>query len=302
MRYLVPVLLLTLVVIASGCTAPGQNGSPVICTPSEKRCAGNFIEECSVEGTYWVNLGECQYGCNSIQKECNPLLPSSDYSVEFVSWPSWFITESDFDIEWKVNSVAQKEIMHTAIHYGYTSVASPASPSDYPNGTAVLNGTIPARFTAKVKLTQPGKVYMRAHAIIDGRHYWSEEKEIDVRSLSGIDNSIAFVNRPSRVLTNQTIALTWSVSGAQKTTTHTAMHYDTLSRGGTFGFDVTPAVSGYRYTASNYISGNYTVPNTFVADITPTATGKIYARAHAVIDGKNFWTDEIIIDVSDGSI
>lgn len=35
----------------------------VVCTPNERRCNGNYIEQCSSEGTGWTSVQECDLGC-----------------------------------------------------------------------------------------------------------------------------------------------------------------------------------------------------------------------------------------------
>jgi hypothetical protein len=70
------------------CDAGCVNGECVStsCTPGDKRCSGNFKQECSILGK-WENKGDrCQYGCKEVsevpvckspgctadEKRCNP--------------------------------------------------------------------------------------------------------------------------------------------------------------------------------------------------------------------------------------
>lgn len=43
-----------------------------ICTPFEKRCHNNTIQECNEEGTGWIDREYCEYGCNKTTITCNP--------------------------------------------------------------------------------------------------------------------------------------------------------------------------------------------------------------------------------------
>ena len=84
------------------------------------------------------------------------------------------------------------------------------------------------------------------------------------------------------------------LQGAGFGATHTAVHFDTVSHSGSWGTDVTPAQSGYADFTKEYASGNYAFPATFNGTaIAPAGgSGLLYFRAHAIIDGKNYWTPE----------
>ena len=43
-----------------------------ICTPAEKRCVGNNLQQCNLEGTAWLTIETCLYGCNTTTLTCNP--------------------------------------------------------------------------------------------------------------------------------------------------------------------------------------------------------------------------------------
>ncbi len=45
---------------------------PKICTPDEKRCINNNLEQCNVDGTAWSILETCENGCNYENHSCNP--------------------------------------------------------------------------------------------------------------------------------------------------------------------------------------------------------------------------------------
>ncbi|MDA2922478.1 hypothetical protein MYX07_04410 [Patescibacteria group bacterium AH-259-L07] len=103
-------------------------------------------------------------------------------AIEVTHFPKSVKTGRLFDITWQVNSPQPLTIPHTAIHYG------PESKPDisYPNFTQEFNSgsfDIPNVFVALVTaLENPGKLYFRAHAVIEGENVWTKERVIDIQS------------------------------------------------------------------------------------------------------------------------
>jgi hypothetical protein len=48
-----------------------------VCTPHEKRCIGNDLQQCSADGSKWESIQICEYGCNPATLICNakPITP-----------------------------------------------------------------------------------------------------------------------------------------------------------------------------------------------------------------------------------
>lgn len=106
--------------------------------------------------------------------------------------------------------------------------------------------------------------------------------------------SVVVTQSPTEAIAGQAFTIGWKVNAdAQKTITHTAIHYDTSSHPGTFGTDVPPPASGYPELTPEFASGTFSIPNTFTTDITVDQEVTIYFRAHAIIDGKHYWSDEM---------
>lgn len=103
--------------------------------------------------------------------------------------------------------------------------------------------------------------------------------------------SVDIVSAPTTATAGVPFTITWTVSGPVETIQHTAVHYDYVSHPGTLGEDVGPP-GGYAYLTTEFASGSFNIPNTFSVNITPTETGILYFRAHAIANGKNYWTDE----------
>jgi PGF-pre-PGF domain-containing protein len=43
-----------------------------VCTPNAKRCSDSSLQKCNAEGTGWITLETCSYGCNATTLTCNP--------------------------------------------------------------------------------------------------------------------------------------------------------------------------------------------------------------------------------------
>ncbi len=115
------------------------------------------------------------------------------------------------------------------------------------------------------------------------------------------DSTIRVVYAPKEVKKDKAFSLAWGLNavGDVTETTHTAVYYDTVSRAGTLNTDATPEQAGYASFTKDFIGKNHPVPQTFTIDFTAEQTGELFFRALAVIDGKNYWTDEYKIVVKE---
>ncbi len=102
--------------------------------------------------------------------------------IKTVSSPDKVELGQTFNITWRIESNKNLSIPHTAIHYGASSVPYTQSAADYRFASKVLSGTIPALFTTEFAIETYGTIYFRAHAIIDGKDYWSDEKLLIVNA------------------------------------------------------------------------------------------------------------------------
>ncbi len=109
-----------------------------------------------------------------------PVPTPSGISVEILTAPDTAVAGKSFVVTWSVNSQVQKNIAHTAVHYGSEPKAEPLTLASYPSLTTPLGGTIPANFNTSLVINTTGVTYFRAHAIVDGSHYWSPEKMITI--------------------------------------------------------------------------------------------------------------------------
>ena len=65
-------------VYAESVEAAPEQPPEAICTPTEKRCIGNELQECSADGTEWGIVETCWFGCDSAKLQCKEgPIPSS---------------------------------------------------------------------------------------------------------------------------------------------------------------------------------------------------------------------------------
>jgi len=117
--------------------------------------------------------------------------------------------------------------------------------------------------------------------------------------MKAIEPTVVIVSAPTEAEAGKSFSITWRIDDHAGTIPHTAIHYDYASYPGDFGTGVAPAQAGYNELTTDYASGIFQVPNTFVSVIRPDVSGTLYYRVHAVVDGKNYWTSERSIAVKD---
>ncbi|MEW6722265.1 MAG: hypothetical protein AB1324_03315 [Candidatus Micrarchaeota archaeon] len=235
--------------------------------------------------------------------------PAQEASIRLLPPPASVGAGESFQLSWEVSG-PQKTITHTAVHYGSESkpgkfgtgvgpdaAGYPGLSEEFASGSF----SVPGNFTANINAPSvPGRLYFRAHAIIDGKHYWTDEMSVEVTGgAEPAEPSISVVAAPSTAASGKNFNVTWNVSGPAGTIMHTAVHYDTVSHPGDFGTDVGPAQSGYPSLTPEFASVESAIPDDFTASIAaPSAPGKIYYRAHAIVGGKHYWTEERTVEVT----
>lgn len=103
--------------------------------------------------------------------------------IEITSLPKTVVAGNPVVVKWELRGFAEST-SHTAVHWGYASVASPSSPPDYPSATAYRYSSIPADLEDAFTPDHEGTVYLRAHTSIYGGNFWSDEKTITVTAPS----------------------------------------------------------------------------------------------------------------------
>lgn len=104
---------------------------------------------------------------------------------------------------------------------------------------------------------------------------------------------VAVISHPASVEAGESFVISWQVNPSEPVMIpHTAIHYGPESR----------ADIGYPGLTPEFNLGNFKTPDVFTSVITaPQNPGKLYFRAHAIIEDREVWTEELIIDVGPGS-
>lgn len=131
-----------------------------------------------------------------------PTLPKEEAaqpaaSVVLKSPPKIAAAGIEFTVSWSITG-EPGTTQHTAVHYGRQSVPDPKAPSDYSLTSHIFCTSTPCKvpnsFQTPIKIQEDGIYYYRAHTIINGNHYWSEEASINVSSAPEVVTMFA---RPS---------------------------------------------------------------------------------------------------------
>lgn len=110
--------------------------------------------------------------------------------------------------------------------------------------------------------------------------------------------SIVLLGVPAVGTVGKELRITWRINNIEETTiNHTAVHYDYESHPGDLGIDVTPAESGYPFLTPTHAQAESKIPATFSDAFIPDRAGIIYLRAHFILDSKQYWTDEVSIEI-----
>ncbi len=125
---------------------------------------------------------------------------------------------------------------------------------------------------------------------------WAGTREEPTQAIVGTSVVVQSSSASARVGAPTT--LTWEVRApVGATATHTAVHWGTSSTSGELGTEVAPGAAGYPNLLPDYAQGSFALPRTFSSAITFTTAGTQYYRAHAIIDGKNYWSPEYSVVV-----
>ena len=109
-----------------------------------------------------------------------PTFFEDEIKINFIRIPRTIKMQTPVEITWQIKSSLKKEIQHTALRYGLSSIPNPQSLNDYPQSSPVLNGLIPGEYSTAVQFQNSGRIYMRANVIINEINYWSPETVINI--------------------------------------------------------------------------------------------------------------------------
>jgi len=128
-----------------------------------------------------------------------------------------------------------------------------------------------------------------------------EEKEESTESTMEELPKVTVTDKPDTVEAGKDFTVTWMVdSPSQKTIAHTAVHFGSESNPGEISTDTGPGGTAYTKLTTDFAAGEFTIPNTFTPTITaPSIPQTNYFRAHAIVDGENYWSDEFSISITE---
>lgn len=113
---------------------------------------------------------------------------------------------------------------------------------------------------------------------------------------------VSLLKTPSRFVVGEQSSVQWEVQTASsQTIAHTAVHWGTESqKGKKLGKQDGPQAAGYPNLTTKYAKGEFSVPGTFSDSFSvPSGATMVYMRAHAIINGENYWSDERAVPVSE---
>ncbi|OGG21755.1 hypothetical protein A3B48_03595 [Candidatus Gottesmanbacteria bacterium RIFCSPLOWO2_01_FULL_40_10] len=225
------------------------------------------------------------------------------YRLTLVDAPKEVNANTTATFTWRIDGPATT-INHTAIHLGTSTqtgeLGRDVKPENTPYNLVVqdfANGTfnVPLQFIGNIGMDTPGTYYYRVHAEIKGKHYWTDEYSLEVKVP---EYKVSLLDAPAEVIEDATFAFTWRVDGLPTTINHTSVHYGAESTAGDLGKDVAPEDTNYTDLVNDFAKGNFNIPLQFVGNTAIARTGTYYFRAHAIINGQHYWTEEKTLTVN----
>lgn len=102
--------------------------------------------------------------------------------------------------------------------------------------------------------------------------------------------SVEVLNAPATAVAGQGFVVSWRVNNpTQVNIPHTAVHYGQESKSEPLTLSSYPSLTTPK---------NGTIPAEFSANITINKAGVTYFRAHAIIDGNNYWSSEMMVTIT----
>lgn len=215
-----------------------------------------------------------------------PAATATVTKVYVVSSPEKVSNETTAQVCWRVEGTGT--ISHTALHFD-TASHPDGSFSAYPqavypnNGPAVGTHRLPGAFCANLGPLN-ATTYYKAHAMVSpAASQLSTEESIVAGSGNGTADTLG---APEVFPGGQSYSFCWETPGLTGIAQHTAIHYGTESKpNGTFS-DYPSAV--YPDNGPATTTGSFALPGPFCANITMPASGTLYLRAHALVNGTSF--------------
>lgn len=224
------------------------------------------------------------------------------YKVTLVDAPKEILATGVATFTWRIDG-PPTTANHTAVHFGVESNSGDLETKVAPADTKYTNFVrdfaegkfdVPLQFIGNVRVDAPGTYYFRVHANVKDKNYWSDEYTFTVVPT---DYKVSLVNSLTEVAVGTAATFTWKIEGGPPTTIHqTAVYIGTVSNPGSLGKEVAPKDTKYTEFSRDFAKGDFSVPLQFVGNHKITKEGTYFYRVYALIDDKNYWTDEYSLE------
>jgi hypothetical protein len=113
----------------------------------------------------------------------------TQFSIEFEKIPETLVVNQPANFSWKVSAPESFSTTATGIYWSYDSSPSALTKLDSPKAVNYQNFTedyssglfkLPDTFDLNLKFSKVGVIYLRAYALIDKDHLWTQERQIVV--------------------------------------------------------------------------------------------------------------------------
>ena len=219
------------------------------------------------------------------------------YRLTFVDSPKEVISGNNAAFTWRIDG-PPAVVNHTAIHFGTVSgegeLGKEIKPEDTKYTQEMLKDfsdgkyNIPLQFVGNIAISKPGKYYYRAHTLVKGKNYWSDEYTLEVKKT---DWKISVLSAPKDAAVGNN-TFTWRIEGPATSVSKTVVYYGLESTSGVLGKEVIPEDTQYTQYVKDFEKGKYDVPLQFVGNTKIASPGAYFYRAHVNIGGQNYWSDE----------
>lgn len=134
-------------------------------------------------------------------------------------------------------------------------------------------------------------VFLVYHNYIQARNTFTSTK-----------NSVLSINMqsfPASVKYSSAANFSWNISSTKDFKTNfTTIFYGYTSTPSALTIKDSPSAVGYPYLVSDYLSGTYSLPDAFNANVIFNKFGRVWFRAYAKVGEDHLWSEEKYLDVT----
>ena len=128
------------------------------------------------------------YNYTSAQKRLREAR-QTQFSIDLIDFPTEVGAGLSNRFAWRIDAPESFSAAKTGIYYSYDSTPSALMKGDSPEAVNYANFTfdyaaglfrLPDTFDLDLSFNQKGVVYLRAYALVDRDHLWTEEKQLKI--------------------------------------------------------------------------------------------------------------------------